>query len=404
MIDIDFIKNNPEETKILFAKRKCAVDVDQFLKINSELNHNKSRVDNLKFEQKKSAKEGALKIKSQIAEIKSKILALEKERDRLWLMMPNILASGTPDGKSGGENLEIKRKGVFESFDFTPKPHEILGKTLGILDLERGAKVSGSGFYYLVGGGADLAFAVYALAKELLAKKGFSFMIPPVLASHRTFLGTGYFPFEPEQNYKIENENLFPIGTSEQTILAFHDNEILDYNSLPLRYSAVTPCFRTEAGAYGKNSRGAFRVHQFHKMEQIVFCLPEDSEKWHEICLKNIEELMDLLEIPYRVVRVCVGDMGAPGYKKYDVEAWFPSYKEFRETHSNTNLWDFQTRRLSIRTQKDGKRIYPHTISSTMITDRAILAIMENNQQKDGSIVIPNALRRFMGGSEIIKK
>jgi seryl-tRNA synthetase len=402
MIDIKFVKENPEKAKVLFKRRNCNVDVDYFLKINSELNSEKSEMDNLKFKQKNVSKDEAKKIKSEILKIKSKVTALEAERDKLWLLMPNILAEDTPDGRDDNENAEIRRAGNFRNFDFKPLPHEVIGKNLGILDMERGAKVSGSGFYYFLGKGTELVFAVYALAYELLKKKGFCFMIPPVLASRRTFLGTGYFPFEPEQNYKIENENLFPIGTSEQTILAFHDNEILDFDSLPLKYSAVTPCFRTEAGSYGKSSKGAFRVHQFHKMEQIIFCKPEDSQKWHEACLENIEELMNLLEIPYRVVRVCVGDMGAPGYKKYDIEAWFPSYEEFRETHSNTNLWDFQTRRLNIRSKKDGKKFFPHTISSTMITDRTVLAILENFQQKDNTVVIPSVLQKFMNGIKLI--
>ncbi|MDR1364668.1 MAG: serine--tRNA ligase [Oscillospiraceae bacterium] len=402
MIDIKFLKESPEEVKILFKKRGCAVDVNEFLRIHSEFNAKKSKMDALRFKQKNSSSIEAKEIKAEIIKLKSEVVSLESERNRLWLMMPNILADDTPDGKSDSENLEIKRVGNFRNFDFVVKPHEVLGKNLGILDLERGAKVSGSGFYYMVGAGAELLFAVYAFAYNLIQKKGFCFLVPPVLASHRTFLGTGYFPFEPEQNYKIENENLFPIGTSEQTILAFHDNEILDFESLPIKYSAVTPCFRTEAGSYGKNSKGAFRVHQFHKMEQIIFCDPKDSEKYHEFCLENIEELMNLLELPYRIVRVCIGDMGAPGYKKYDVEAWFPSYKEFRETHSNTNLWDFQTRRLNIRTQKNGIKFFPHTISSTLATDRLILAIMENYQQENGKILVPKVLRNFMGGKEII--
>ncbi|MDR2074519.1 MAG: serine--tRNA ligase [Oscillospiraceae bacterium] len=402
MIDLNFIRDNVEDAKLLFKKRACGVDVDEFLRLQSSLNSKKNEMDLLKFEQKKSGRDAAASIKYKVNELKKEVESLEAERDKLWLQMPNLLAFDTPEGKSDEENVELKRTGDFKRFDFQPQPHEVLGKKLGILDLERGAKVSGSGFYYLIGAGAELAFAVYSLSYEILRKKGFTFVIPPIFTSRRSFMGTGYFPFEPEQNYKVEGENLYAIGTSEQTLLAFHDSEILDVNDFPIKYAAVTPCFRTESGSYGKSSRGAFRVHQFNKMEQIIFCLPEDSENWHESCLENIEELMVALELPYRVVRVCVGDMGAPGYKKYDVEAWFPSFERFRETHSNTNLLDFQTRRLCIRSEFNGKKFFPHTISSTMITDRAVLAILENNQQSDGSIVIPGALRRFMGGKEKI--
>ena len=397
MIDLNYIKEHTEEAKEVFKKRGCTVDVDEFLRINNELNLKKSEMDKLRSEQRKSDVEKAKEIKKEISNLKQIVSSLEEKRNNMWLLFPNRLAPNTPEGESDKDNVEIKKFGQLPIFNFTPKAHDELGKKLGILDLERGAKVSGSGFYYLVEGGAELAFAVYSIARKILKEDGFSFVIPPVLASHRTFMGTGYFPFEPEGNYKVEDKNLYAIGTSEQTLLAFHDNEILDYDKLPLKYSAITPCFRTEAGSYGKNSKGAFRVHQFHKMEQIIFCRPEDSEKYHEECLANIEKLSAVLEIPYHVVRVCIGDMGAPGYKKYDVESWFPSFNAYRETHSNTNLWDYQTRRLNIRTQVNGKKLFPHTISSTMATDRLIFALMENFQQQDGSIVLPKSVADIMG-------
>jgi len=222
----------------------------------------------------------------------------------------------------------------------------------------------------------------------------------PAAARERTLFGTGYLPFFPEDIYRIEGQDLCLIGTSEQTLVGYHADEMLPAESLPLRYCAFSPCFRTEAGAYGKAARGAFRVHQFHKVEQIVFCRPEESEQWHEACLQHETALMDLLEIPYRVVRVCVGDLAAPGYKKYDVEGWFAGFGGYRETHSNTNLLDYQTRRLNIRARAEEGLIYPHTISATMITDRALLAIIENNQQADGSVIVPPVLRPALGGKE----
>lgn len=397
MIDLNYVKEHPEDAKELFKRRGCSIDVDEFLKVNSEFNEKKAKMDSLRYEQKNSTIERAKELKAEISSLKDQVTSLEEKRNSMWLLMPNILAPDTPEGKSDEDNLEIKRSGSIPVFNFDPKPHDELGRHLKILDLERGSKVSGSGFYYLVGDGAELAYVVFYLAKKILSESGFKFVIPPVLASKRTFMGTGYFPFEPEQNYKVEDQNLYAIGTSEQTLLAYHDSEILDYTSLPLKYSAVTPCFRTEAGSYGRNSKGAFRVHQFHKMEQIIFCDPDESEKFHEETLENVEKLISLLEIPYHVVRVCVGDMGAPGYKKYDVECWFPSFNAYRETHSLTNLLDFQTRRLNIRTVKDGKRIFPHTISSTMATDRLLFSLIENFQQPDGSVVLPNAVASLMG-------
>ena len=401
MIDLEYIKEHTDEAKAIFKKRGCTVDVDEFLKINSDFNSNKAKLDALRCEQKKASIDRARELKKEIVQLKEIVSNLEEKRNSMWLLFPNILAPETPDGESDADNLEIKKFGQIPVFNFEPKAHDEIGKKLGILDLERGAKVSGSGFYYLKGDGAKLAFAIYSLAAKILEEDGFEFVIPPVLASQRTFLGTGYFPFEPEGNYKIEDQNLYAIGTSEQTLLAFHDNEILDYDKLPIKYSAITPCFRTEAGSYGKNSKGAYRVHQFHKMEQIIFCTPEDSEKYHNKCLENIEKLIRLLDLPYHVVRVCVGDMGAPGYKKYDVETWFPSFNGYRETHSNTNLWDFQTRRLNIRTKVDGKTIFPHTISSTMATDRLLFALIENFQRPDGSVSLPPAVASIMGKTSI---
>lgn len=397
MIDLEYIKKNPDEAIKLFKRRGCDVDVNAFLELINNLNSKKSELDRMKHDQKKASIEEAKEMKKKISVLKDEVSKLEEKRDEIWLRLPNILAPDTPDGESDADNVEIKKCGSLPVFNFEPKDHAEIGKKLGILDLERGAKVSGSGFYYVAGEGADLVFAVYYLAWKILVKSGFTFMIPPVFSTKRTFLGTGYFPFEPEGNYKVENQNLYAIGTSEQTLLAFHDNEILDYSKFPIKYSAVTPCFRTEAGSYGKSSKGAFRVHQFHKMEQIIFCAPEDSEKYHEETLANVEELLNILELPYHIVRVCVGDMGAPGYKKYDVECWFPSFNGYRETHSLTNLWDFQTRRLNIRTNHEGKKIFPHTVSSTMVTDRVIWSLIENFQQPDGSIVLPSSVANVMG-------
>ena len=406
MIDIKLIRNSPDEVKKLLKTRGCDVDVDIFLSVDTSFNQKRIRLDEIRHELNNLGgqnKDAAKSLKEEAGFLKEDIKRLEEERDTMWGLLPNLLAEDTPPGKDDKDSPELRKVGNFKKFDFEPKPHEVLGEKLDILDLERGAKVAAAGFYYLKGDGARLAWAVFHLGLNLMAERGFEVMMTPVMAKKKTFFGTGYLPFGADQLYKIENNDLYVIGTSEQTLVGIHEEEILPVETLPRLYTAFTPCFRTEAGSYGRSSKGAFRVHQFHKVEQIVFCRPEDSEKWHLECLKNIEDLMALLEIPYRVVRVCLGDLGAPAYKKYDVEGWFPGFGEFRETHSNTNILDFQTRRLGIRCKEDGKTFHPHTISSTLITDRAVLGIFENNQQADGTIIIPKALRPYMGGQEVIK-
>jgi len=409
MLDIRFIRNNSEEVKLLCKKRGVSVDVDKLVSLDKELNVTKSDLDQKRNEANNligpENREKAKELKPIIAELKERVNSLQEERDRLWAELPNLIADDTPEGRDDEDNVELQKWGEMPNFAFKPKAHDEIGADLDILDLQRGTKVSAAGFYYWKGDGARLVWAVYHLAMDFLVERGFEIMMTPILAKKRTFFGTGYLPFGEEELYKLEKEELYLIGTSEQTLVAYHDDEIIPVSSLPRCYTAFTPCFRTEAGSYGRKSKGAFRVHQFHKVEQIIFCHPEESEKWHLECQKNIEDFMQLLGLPYRVVRVCLGDMGAPGYKKYDVEGWFAGFDEYRETHSNTNLLDFQTRRLNIRCKEEGATFYPHTISSTMVTDRAVLAIIENNQQADGSIIIPEVLRKYMNGQEkIIKK
>jgi seryl-tRNA synthetase len=236
----------------------------------------------------------------------------------------------------------------------------------------------------------------------MLTARGFEQMFTPVLAHKQTLFGTGYFPFARDETYKLEGADLCLIGTSEQTLVGYHAEETIAEAELPLLYTAFSPCFRTEAGSYGRESKGAFRVHQFHKVEQIVFCRPDESDEWLARCQENIEAFMDSLELHYRVVRVCKGDMGAAGYKKFDTEAWFPGFGAFRETHSNTNLIDYQTRRMGAKIGGGSRHKYPHTISATMATDRVVLAILEQYQNQDGSITVPRVLRGPLGGRETV--
>jgi len=406
MIDINYVRNHADEVRELVRIRGCDVDVGELLRLDVELRAAIARRDELRHERNTLAgpeqKQRGQEIKAALAGSEQRIAELTPARDRLWEALPNLLAPDSPAGHSDADNVELRKWGTIPQFSFEPQPHDVIGSRLDILDLERGAQVAASGFYYWKGDGARLASGLFALALDLLQERGFVQMFTPVVAQQRTLFGTGYLPFFADQIYRIEGTDLSLIGTSEQTLLGYHIGEILPESSLPLCYTAFSPCFRTESGAYGRKSRGAFRVHQFHKVEQIVVCRPEESEASLDRCQTNIEDLMQILEIPYRVVRVCTGDLGAPAYKKYDVEGWFAGFSEYRETHSNSNLLDYQSRRLGLRVRNGKTLSFPHTISATMITDRALLAILENNQQEDGSVVVPQALRRFVGGRDRI--
>ena len=406
MIDIKLLRTQPDMIRELCRRRGSDVDVNSLIETDTRLREITTEGDKLRSERKKlsgpDSRERAIEIKNKLKDLDETIRTLKAERDELWGRLPNLLADDVPEGKDDSDNVELSRWGEQPGFDFEPKTHEVIGADLDILDLKRGANVAGSGFYYWKGDAARMVDAIFELAKRTLAERDFIQMYTPVVARERTLFGTGYLPFSNDQIYNIEKEDLALIGTSEQTLVGYHVDEIIPAENLPLLYTAYSPCFRTEAGAYGRSVRGAFRVHQFHKVEQIVFCRPEESEEWHKKCLKNEEDIMQFLGIPYRVVNVCIGDMGAPGYKKYDIEGWFAGYGDYRETHSNTNLLDYQTRRLNIRCKEKGPSFYPHTISATMITDRAVLAILENNQLEDGSVIIPEILQPYMGGQERI--
>ena len=348
-----------------------------------------------------AAREQVKSIKVSLGEKEAKMADLEKKILAAVTRLPNLLAPDVPDGADDTANVELRKVGTIPTFDFKIRDHQELGEMLDILDIARGAKVAGAGFYYWKGKGAMLAQSLYFYVQRFLVERGFTMFMTPCAAKERTLFGTGYLPFFADQTYNLVGEDLALIGTSEQTLVGYHADDLLDGAKLPLCYTAFTPCFRTEAGSYGKASRGIFRVHQFHKVEQIVFCKPEDSPKYHEFCLKNEEDILQSLKIPYHVVNVCVGDLGAPGYKKYDIEAWFPAFGGYREVTSNTNLTSFQSRRLNIRYKEGDKREFVHTISATAVTDRVIIAILENFQQADGTVIVPEVLRPLCGFDKI---
>ena len=410
MIDIKFIRENAEKVKANCARRGFPVDIDGLLKLDADSRQLSQESESLRAERNRLSKECAKdpsardKVKQLKEVLATKEEMLAKVQNKIYqtvIRMPNMLAPDVPDGLDDTGNVELRKVGTIPTFDFRVRDHQELGELLGILDIPRGTKVAGAGFYYWKGKGAMLAQSLYFWVQRVLVERGFTMFMTPCVAKERTLFGTGYLPFFADQTYNLKNEDLALIGTSEQTLVGYHADDVLDAADLPLCYTAFTPCFRTEAGSYGKASRGIFRVHQFDKVEQIVFCKPEDSVKYHEMCLANEEYILQQLGIPYHVVNVCVGDLGAPGYKKYDIEAWFAGFGAYREVTSNTNLTSFQSRRLNIRYKDGDKRDFVHTISATAVTDRVMIAIMENFQQEDGTVIVPEVLRPICGFDRI---
>ena len=410
MIDIKFIRENAEKVKANCARRGFPVDIDGLLKLDADSRQLSQESESLRAERNRLSKECAKdpsardKVKQLKEVLATKEEMLAKVQNKIYqtvIRMPNMLAPDVPDGLDDTGNVELRKVGTIPTFDFRVRDHQELGELLGILDIPRGTKVAGAGFYYWKGKGAMLAQSLYFWVQRVLVERGFTMFMTPCVAKERTLFGTGYLPFFADQTYNLKDEDLALIGTSEQTLVGYHADDVLDAADLPLCYTAFTPCFRTEAGSYGKASRGIFRVHQFHKVEQIVLSKPDDPVKYHEMCLANEEYILQQLGIPYHVVNVCVGDLGAPGYKKYDIEAWFAGFGAYREVTSNTNLTSFQSRRLNIRYKDGDKRDFVHTISATAVTDRVMIAIMENFQQEDGTVIVPEVLRPICGFDRI---
>lgn len=318
--------------------------------------------------------------------------------------IPNIHPEGTPVGKTDAENVELRQWGQKPEFDFEAKDHFTLGQELGILDFESGAKVAGSQFYFLKGDAALLEIALLQFGLQFLAKKGYTPVITPDMARSRFYEGTGYAPRGDEaQTYEIKDEDLGLIATAEVTMAAMHADDVLPQDSLPLKFAAISHCFRREAGAYGKYSKGLYRVHQFTKLEMFVYCLPEHSDKLHHELLQIEEELVQSLGIPYRVLEMCTGDLGGMAAKKYDLEAWMPGRGDWGEITSTSNTTDFQARNLNIKFKSDtGKNDFAHMLNGTAIAlSRIPVAILENYQQKDGTVRVPEVLVPFMGKETI---
>ena len=325
----------------------------------------------------------------------------------MMLQLPNLLHKSVPQGVDEGGNREIRKWGKIPKFSFPVKGHEEIGLALDILDIERAAKISGARFYSLKNAGVMLDYALQGFAIDFLVKKGFSLQEPPFLMRRGPYEGVVDLGDFEDVMYKIEGEDLYLIATSEHPLIGQFQGETLPEASLPLKIMGISPCFRKEAGSHGKDTKGIFRVHQFNKIEQVIFSSPEDSWKLHEELIKNTEQLFSKLELPYRIVNVCTGDIGSIAAKKYDLEVWLPAQKRYREAASCSNATDYQARRLGIKYGKPSAspKGLVHTLNNTGIaTSRAIVAILENFQQKDGSVIVPHALRQYMGGLKKIEK
>ena len=375
-------------------RRKLIVEVEEL------------RAKRNKVSEEKNIEEGK-KIKEELKAKEPQLTKIEEEYNEIINQIPNLPLDATPIGKSEKDNVEVRKWGEPKKFDFTPKDHLELGKSLGILDFEAGAKVAGSQFYFWYREGAALELALVQYAMELLSKEGFIPVITPDLAKSRYYLGTGYMPKGNEaQTYEIKDEDLGLIATAEVTLAGKHADEIINAGELPLKYVGYSHCFRQEAGAYGKYSKGLYRVHQFTKVEMFIYCRPEESEKYHEFILEMEEKIYQSLGIAYRVVEMCTGDLGAMAARKFDLEAWMPTRGEYGEVTSTSNCTDYQARNLNIKFKdKSGENKHVHMLNGTAIaTSRTPLAILENYQEKDGSVVIPEVLRKWVGKDKITPK
>jgi seryl-tRNA synthetase len=425
MLDIKLIRESPETVKANLEKRGTPENLlmlQELIETDKKWRDYLTRLNDLRHDRKictqeiatlKKAKQDA---QSQVEKAKSldaEITGLEKEvsqieeKTRNYLMtLPNLLHETVPFGTSDADNVEVKKWGKIPEFSFTPKSHIDLALNLDIVDIERAGKVAGARFFYFKGLGVLLDYALMNFAMETLANKGYTLIEPPYLMKRAPYEGVTAMGDFAEVLYKIENEDLYLIATSEHPMAAMYMGEVFKQESLPLKLAGVSACFRKEAGAHGKDTRGIFRTHQFNKIEQFIFCTPEDSWQMHEELARNAEELFQKLEIPYRMVNVCTGDIGTVAAKKYDFEAWMPAQGAYREVISCSNCTDYQSRRLGIRyREKEGAapKGVLHTLNSTAIaTGRTIVAILENCQQEDGSILIPKVLRKYMGDIEKI--
>jgi seryl-tRNA synthetase len=412
MLDIRAIRENPEPFRAGLARRNLAEAVDALLAADERRRSLTARVEELRAEQNRASKaiggasgeekqrliDEVSKVSAQLKELEPQLAAAEAELNELLARTPNVPHPSAPDGFTDEDAVEVRRHREPPQFDFEPRDHAAIGALLGVLDTDRGARTSGSRFVYLLG---DLVFVQFALmrhAMDILAAKGFTPVIPPVLVREEAMYGTGFLPIDEAQLYVTTEDELYLVGTSEVPLAAFHMTEILDDGDLPVRYAGYSTCFRREAGSYGKDLGGMFRVHQFDKVEMFSFARPEDSWDEHEFMVSIEEEIIGNLELPYRIVNIAAGDLGGAAAKKYDLEVWLPGQERYRELTSCSNCTDYQARRLGTRVRRaDGGIETLHTLNGTATAiGRTLIAILENYQRADGSVELPPKLAPYL--------
>jgi len=424
MLDIKFIVENPKIVKDSLKKRykedriwmvdELIKDYDSLKSLKKQIDDTRSQRNKLSQEinQLKKEKKDVSKQLKQASEIPEKLKALEEDLDLLneqihkkIIQIPNILHKSVPKGKDETKNPEVKKVGKPKKFAFELANHEDLAEQLKIADFDAGRIVSGQGFNYIFGQLAQLDNALQRYGVDFLIKKGFTLVVPPLMLNKKYLSGTVNLGDFKEVIYKVENEDLYLIGTAENPLIALMANKTLNKKELPIKLCAVTPCFRKEIGAHGVDTKGLFRMHQFNKVEQVVFANPHDSFKELETLQKITEEFFKSLDIPFRVIEICSGDLGDKQAKQYDVEAWFPRQKSYKEVTSASNCTDYQARKLNIKYTDGKEKEYVHILNNTMVaTSRAMVAILENFQQKDGSVKIPKALHKYLNFKEIKPK
>jgi len=411
MLDLKAMREEPDRFRAGLARRGAADSLERALTLDERLRGLKVRVEGLRADQNTANKEigratpeerqqkiDALRnVSEQLKELEPQLQETQDQLDHLLLRIPNLPHESVPDGVDDEDNVLIKLEGDPPRFAFDPKDHLDLGERLGAIDTERAARTSGSRFAYLLGPAVWLQFALVRYALDTLAGRGFTPVVPPVLVREEAMYGTGFLPTDESQIYATRDDDLYLVGTSEVPLASFHQDEILDAAALPTRYAGYSTCFRREAGTYGKDTRGMFRVHQFDKVEMFSFADPDRSWEEHEFLVSIEEEIVAGLGIPYRLMNVCTGELGASAAKKVDLEAWFPGQGRYRELTSCSNCTDYQARRLGVRVRGlDGNRPV-HTLNGTACAiGRTIIAILENHQREDGSVDLPEALHALL--------
>jgi seryl-tRNA synthetase len=422
MIDLHDLRERPDEYQHACEVKRIKLDIKAFLQLDAEYRKARSDVEAMRAEQnavskeipklsggEKDAKLAQMKVLAEkLKEGGAALKELEERFNKQQLLVPSIPLPQVPVGKDDTENKPVRTWGEISSPSFELRDHVRLGKELDLFDIERGVKVAGARSYFLKGDGMRLQHAMMSLALDVLHKAGYTLFDPPHIVKYEAMVGTGYFPGGEEMAYHLDerDDGFHLIGTSEVPVASYHYDEIVSLDELPKRYAGYSPCYRREAGAYGKDTTGLYRVHQFYKVEQVIFCKAdqEESMRLHAEILGNAEKVMQLLELPYRVVDVCTGDMGQGQVYKNDIEAWMPSRKAYGETHSCSSFYDFQARRLNTRYKDtNGKNVFCYTLNNTCVASpRIFIPLLENHQNSDGSVTIPKALRPYMGGQDII--